>query len=96
LHLQQAHRHNRQQAFTKRQDEGAKVNLVRYADDFIVTGNDRALLADRVMPIVTSFLVKRGLTLAPEKNKSHPHYRWIRLPWSECTTLRQEIAGQTI
>lgn len=46
---------------------GAKVNPVRYADDFIITGATPALLKEKVIPAVTAFLVERGLTLAEEK-----------------------------
>lgn len=44
-----------------------KVNLVRYADDFIITGNSKELLEDEVKPLVEQFLRDRGLQLSPEK-----------------------------
>jgi RNA-directed DNA polymerase len=44
-----------------------KVNLVRYADDFIVTGSSKELLENEVKPLVEQFLRDRGLQLAPEK-----------------------------
>lgn len=44
-----------------------KVHVVRYADDFIVTGATRELLEDRVKPAIEEFLAVRGLQLAPEK-----------------------------
>ncbi len=44
-----------------------KVNLVRYADDFIVTASSRELLERGVRPIVEAFLHERGLELSPEK-----------------------------
>jgi RNA-directed DNA polymerase len=44
-----------------------KVNLVRYADDFIITGDSRELLEDEVRPLVDAFLRERGLELSPEK-----------------------------
>lgn len=43
-----------------------KVNLVRYADDFIVTGDSPETLA-RVKQVVVTFLQERGLTLSDEK-----------------------------
>jgi RNA-directed DNA polymerase len=46
---------------------GAKVNPVRYADDFIITGASPTLLKEKVIPAVTAFLAERGLTLAEEK-----------------------------
>lgn len=44
-----------------------KVNLVRYADDFIITGRSRELLEDEVKPLVEAFFRERGLALSPEK-----------------------------
>ena len=45
----------------------AKVNLVRYADDFIITGSSKKLLEEEVKPLVESFLKERGLELSAEK-----------------------------
>ena len=45
----------------------AKAHVVRYADDFIVTGATRELLEQAVKPAVEAFLATRGLQLAPEK-----------------------------
>jgi RNA-directed DNA polymerase len=44
-----------------------KVNMVRYADDFIITGESRELLEQEVLPLVVSFLKERGLELSLEK-----------------------------
>jgi RNA-directed DNA polymerase len=44
-----------------------KVNLVRYADDFIITGATKELLENEVKPLVEQFLRDRGLQLSPEK-----------------------------
>jgi RNA-directed DNA polymerase len=49
--------------------KGAKVNLVRYADDFVITAATRELLEDAVLPVVAEFLAKRGLALSSEKTK---------------------------
>lgn len=46
-----------------------KVHLVRYADDFVVTGSSRELLEQKVKPVIEEFLAKRGLTLSPTKTK---------------------------
>jgi RNA-directed DNA polymerase len=54
-------------ADTARASRQNKVHLVRYADDFIITGTSRALLRDEVRPLVAHFLAERGLTLSPEK-----------------------------
>jgi RNA-directed DNA polymerase len=48
---------------------GCKVNFVRYADDFIVTGNSKELLEQEVKPVIIRFLKERGLTLSEEKTK---------------------------
>ncbi len=44
-----------------------KVNYVRYADDFIITGISKELLEGEVRPIVEAFMAKRGLSLSQEK-----------------------------
>lgn len=43
-----------------------KVNLVRYADDFIITANSRET-AEELKTVVSSFLKSRGLMLSDEK-----------------------------
>src|SRR5688572_2146978 len=54
---------------TTRQGKQAKVNLVRYADDFVITGASQALLTEEVEPLVEHFLRERGLELSPEKTR---------------------------
>ncbi len=44
-----------------------KVNFIRYADDFIVTGETPEILQNGVMPIIVEFLKERGLELSQEK-----------------------------
>jgi RNA-directed DNA polymerase len=44
-----------------------KVNFVRYADDFIITGCSKELLENEVKPLVERFMLERGLQLSPEK-----------------------------
>jgi RNA-directed DNA polymerase len=46
---------------------GDKVNFVRYADDFIVTGATPELLEQKVKPALTAFLSQRGLELSEQK-----------------------------
>src|SRR5262249_39194479 len=46
-----------------------KVNLVRYCDDFIITGSSKELLENEVKPLVEEFLKERGLELSQEKTK---------------------------
>lgn len=45
-----------------------KINFIRYADDFVVTG-DSAETLDRVKAVVIEFLAERGLQLSPEKTR---------------------------
>ena len=46
-----------------------KVNVVRYADDFVITGSSQEMLANEVKPWVEQFLAVRGLTLSTEKTR---------------------------
>ena len=43
------------------------MNFVRYADDFIITGESPEFLRNEVLPIVQEFLTERGLQLSEEK-----------------------------
>ena len=45
-----------------------KINLIRYADDFVVTGDSPETLV-KAQEIVVEFLNERGLTLSPEKTR---------------------------
>lgn len=45
------------------------VHVIRYADDFVITGKTKELLELRVKPAITAFLAKRGLTLSEEKTR---------------------------
>jgi RNA-directed DNA polymerase len=44
-----------------------KINVVRYADDFVITGNSKEVLECEIRPWVEQFLAVRGLQLSPEK-----------------------------
>jgi RNA-directed DNA polymerase len=44
-----------------------KVHLIRYADDFVITGSSKELLELQVKPLVAQFLAERGLELSQEK-----------------------------
>ncbi|OEZ53681.1 group II intron-encoded protein LtrA [Janthinobacterium sp. HH103] len=46
-----------------------KVGVIRYADDFVITGASRELLEDEIKPWVENFLAIRGLRLAKAKTK---------------------------
>ena len=48
----------------------AKAHVVRYADDFIVTGASRELLEQRVKPAVEEFLAARACNWRPRKRRS--------------------------
>jgi RNA-directed DNA polymerase len=45
-----------------------QVNMIRYADDFIITGASKEVL-EKVKELIEEFLEERGLTLSPEKTK---------------------------
>jgi RNA-directed DNA polymerase len=56
--------------FPKRGSEmGKQVNLIRYADDIIITAKTKEILEIEVLPVVTEFLTKRGLELSKDKTK---------------------------
>ena len=46
-----------------------KVHLIRYADDFIITGRTKEQLECEVRPFVEEYLKERGLALSPEKTR---------------------------
>ncbi|MBF5059112.1 hypothetical protein NEPTK9_000619 [Candidatus Neptunochlamydia vexilliferae] len=51
-------------SITKQTD---KAHLIRYADDFVVTGSSKEVLENKIKPAIESFLQERGLTLSAEK-----------------------------
>lgn len=55
--------------FKYREARSNKVNVVRYADDFVVTGNSKELLETTVRPWIEEFLRERGLELSQEKTR---------------------------
>ena len=46
-----------------------KANFIRYADDFIITGNSKEFLEEKVKPVLKNFLATRGLSLSDEKTR---------------------------
>jgi RNA-directed DNA polymerase len=54
---------------TRSQHSIHKVHLIRYADDFIITGTSEVLLRYGVQPLVEQFLKERGLELSHEKTR---------------------------
>ncbi len=43
------------------------INVIRYADDFVVTAKNPELLKEKVLPVIEAFLEQRGLALSKEK-----------------------------
>jgi len=62
--------HDHYGAKGSRQAGKYKVNLVRYADDFVITGSSQGLLDREVKPLVERFLATRGLELSQEKTRT--------------------------
>jgi RNA-directed DNA polymerase len=50
-------------------NSGKLVNLVRFADDFIITGRSKEILENEVKPMVVNFLKERGLRLSENKTR---------------------------
>ncbi|MFT3814976.1 MAG: group II intron reverse transcriptase/maturase [Acidovorax sp.] len=70
---------------TVREARAAKVNYVRYADDFIITGTSKELLEQRVKPLVQEFMRKRGLELSEKKTLiTHVDDGFDFLGWKVC------------
>lgn len=46
-----------------------KVNVIRYADDVVVTGGSKEILEDQVLPALRAFLAPRGLELNEDKTR---------------------------
>jgi RNA-directed DNA polymerase len=46
-----------------------KIHVIKFADDFIITGRSKAFLEDEVQPLVEQFLAERGLELSGEKTR---------------------------
>ncbi|NTU52297.1 MAG: group II intron reverse transcriptase/maturase [Chlorobiaceae bacterium] len=56
-------------AFPQATRQGLKMNMVRYADDFVITGHSKEWLEKEVMPVLVGFLAERGLSLSQEKTR---------------------------
>jgi RNA-directed DNA polymerase len=54
---------------TARQRQARLINVVRRADDFIITGRTKEILEQEGKPLVERFLKERGLTLSAEKTR---------------------------
>ncbi len=51
----------------KRRINPHKIHFIRYADDWLVTCNDKDILEHRIKPAIITFLAQRGLKLSQEK-----------------------------
>jgi RNA-directed DNA polymerase len=54
---------------TTREHRTAKAYVVRYADDFVVTGASKEFLQAQVLPAIRRFMAERGLELSPQKTR---------------------------
>lgn len=60
-----------------------KVYMVRYADDFVISGYSKEILEHEVKPLVEAFLAKRGLRLSESKTRITPiHQGFDFLGWN--------------
>ena len=71
-----------------------KVNYVRYADDFTITGCSKELLEDQVKPLVREFLKSQGSGAIRRKDQDHARGRGIRFPWMECEEVQRQAPHQ--
>jgi RNA-directed DNA polymerase len=55
--------------FNSRTSPKPKVNLIFYADDFIITASSKELLEKECLPLVKDFLLPRGLMLSEGKTQ---------------------------
>ncbi|WP_185267598.1 group II intron reverse transcriptase/maturase [Halopseudomonas xiamenensis] len=55
--------------FGKTKGSKLKVNVVRYADDFVVLASSKELLEETIKPWIESFLAVRGVELSAEKTQ---------------------------
>ena len=53
----------------EKQRDKEKINMIAYADDFVVTAASKELLEGKVIPTLTEALAKVGLELSTEKTK---------------------------
>ena len=56
-----------EEAIRKSVPRRSRVNFIRYADDFIVTGKSKRILEKNIKPVIERFLAERGMELSTEK-----------------------------
>ena len=54
---------------TDKRENPEKINMIAYADDFVITASSKEVLTNKVIPILTEALAKVGLELSPTKTK---------------------------
>lgn len=81
---------------TSKAGKKAKVNFVRYADDFIVTGSSQELLEQEVKPLVEQFMRERGLELSPEKTVITHIEQGFDAPMPDDTQIPQRKTHQVL
>jgi len=67
--LRKKYPHSGRRALQGKKKQG---NLIRYADDFLITGLSKEVLEDDITPLVTDFLQERGRKLSEEKTSITP------------------------
>ncbi|WP_241900713.1 reverse transcriptase domain-containing protein [Psychrobacter sp. L7] len=72
---------------TRRGQNVAKVNFVRYADDFIITGGSKEILENKIKPAVVEFFQISWSNFVKRKDKNNPCNRGIRFLRSKCKAL---------
>ena len=55
------------ESVAKQAARNQKINVIKYADDFVITGASKEVLEQQVKPAVMAFLGTRGLRLSEEK-----------------------------
>ena len=64
-----------------------KINLIRYADDFMITRSSKEQLENEVKPLVEQFMGS-GATILTRENSHHAHRRRFRLLGPEPTEIQ--------
>ncbi|MGF6879569.1 hypothetical protein OKW35_009103 [Paraburkholderia sp. MM5477-R1] len=80
---------------TERARRKFKINVNRYADDFVVTGVSKRHSGAERTPCGQAIPGCSGPGTFGRENQSHPHCRWVRFPWAECPQVRGQAAYQT-
>jgi hypothetical protein len=73
-----------------------KVNLVRYADDFIITGSSKELLENEVKPLGRAVSARPGLAALARENLRHAYRTRVRLPRTKRPQVWRQVAHPTL